>query len=111
MHRAGVSILAGTDAPLRNSPPGFGLHEELVMLTRAGLSNIEALRAATSGPARYFGMDSLGTVEAGKLADLVLLDSNPLEDIRNTRRIVAVMANGRVIEGAERLRMLVPKEP
>ena len=111
MHRAGVRILAGTDAPLRNSPPGFGLHEELVMLTRAGLSNIDALRAATSEPARYFGMDSLGTVEAGKVADLVLLDANPLDDIRNTRRIVAVVANGRLIERAELMRMMVPKEP
>ncbi|HET9425795.1 MAG TPA: amidohydrolase family protein [Gemmatimonadaceae bacterium] len=111
LHRAGVGILAGTDAPLRNSPPGFGLHEELLMLTRAGLSNIDALRAATSGPARYFGMDSLGTVEAGKVADLVLLDANPLDDIRNTRRIAAVMANGRLIEGRERSRLLVPKDP
>ena len=107
MHRAGVSILAGTDAPLRNSPPGFGLHQELEHLVRAGLTPFEALRAATMNPARLFGMtDSLGTIEAGKLADLVLLDANPLKDIRNTRRISAVIANGKFIDARERLRIL-----
>ncbi len=106
MHRAGVRVLAGTDAPLRNSPPGFGLHEELLMLTRGGMSAFDALRAATSEPAHYFGMDSLGTVESGKLADLVLLDANPLNDIRNTRRILAVFANGRLFAAADRARLL-----
>jgi imidazolonepropionase-like amidohydrolase len=99
LHRAGVHIMAGTDAPLRNSPPGFGLHEELALLVRAGLSPHAALSAATLEPARFLGMqDSLGTVEAGKLADLVLLDANPLDDIRNTRRIAIVVANGRLHE-------------
>jgi hypothetical protein len=99
MHRAGVSILPGTDAPLRNSPPGFGLHEELAILRRAGLSNFEVLRAATYEPARYLGaLDSLGTVSAGKIADVVLLGANPLDDIRNTRRVEMVIANGRLID-------------
>jgi imidazolonepropionase-like amidohydrolase len=99
MHRAGVNIMAGTDAPLRNSPPGFGLHEELGLLVRAGLSPHAALRAATLESARFLGMqDSLGTVATGKLADLVLLDANPLDDIRNTRRIAIVIANGRLYE-------------
>lgn len=103
MHRAGVRILAGTDAPLRNSPPGFGLHQELELLARAGLSPFEVLRSATYEPARYFGMlDSAGTVAPGKLADLVLLDANPLADIRNTRRVSAVIANGRLMDGAAR---------
>jgi imidazolonepropionase-like amidohydrolase len=107
MQRAGVHILTGTDAPLRNSPPGFGLHEELTLLVRGGMSPFEALRSATLEPARYFGMvDSLGTVASGKLADLVLLDANPLQDIRNTRRISAVVANGRLYIGAERERLL-----
>jgi imidazolonepropionase-like amidohydrolase len=97
LFRAGVGVLAGTDAPLRNSPPGFGLHEELLHLTRAGLTPFEALRAATLEPARFFGMlDSLGTVEAGKVADLVLLTANPLVDIRNSSRTEVVVANGRV---------------
>jgi imidazolonepropionase-like amidohydrolase len=107
MQRAGVHILTGTDAPLRNSPPGFGLHEELTLLARGGMSPFDVLKAATIEPARYFGMlDSTGTIAAGKLADLVLLDANPLADIRNTRRISAVIANGRLFTGAERERLL-----
>jgi imidazolonepropionase-like amidohydrolase len=107
MHRAGVHTLTGTDAPLRNSPPGFGLHEELTLLARGGLSPIDILRAATLEPARYLGaLDSLGTIENGKVADLVLLDANPLADIRNTRRIAAVIANGRLIDAGARDRLL-----
>jgi len=99
LHRAGVHLMTGTDAPLRNSPPGFGLHEELLNFVRAGLSPFDALRAATIEPARFLGMaDSLGTVEPGKVADLVLLDANPLDDIRNTRRIVVVVVNGRLFD-------------
>jgi imidazolonepropionase-like amidohydrolase len=111
MHRAGVRILTGTDAPLRNSPPGFGLHEELLMLVRGGMSTFDVLRAATLEPARYFAMDSAGTIEPGKLADLVLLDANPLADIRNTRRISAVVANGRVFDTADRNRLLTRATP
>jgi imidazolonepropionase-like amidohydrolase len=108
MHRAGVRILPGTDAPLRNSPPGFGLHEELAMLVRAGLTPFAALQAATLEPARYFGMtDSAGAIAAGQLADLVLLDANPLVDIGNTRRISGVFWNGRFIDDRERRRLLV----
>lgn len=107
MRRAGVGILAGTDYPLRNSPPGFGLHGELEYLRRAGLSPMEVLRAATIEPARYFGMlDSLGTVAVGKVADLVLLDANPLADIRNTREVSAVVANGRLFDSAAREALL-----
>jgi len=99
LHRAGVPIMAGTDAPLRNSPPGFGLHDELAWFVEAGLSPWEAIRSATLEPARFLGaQDSLGTVEPGRLADLVLLEANPLEDIRNTRRVVAVLANGRLFQ-------------
>ena len=96
MHRAGVHIMPGTDAPLRNSPPGFGLHEELMYFARAGFSPIDALRAATLEPARFLGLaDSLGTVEPGKIADLVLLDADPLRDVANLRRTIGVMMNGR----------------
>lgn len=99
MHRAGVSLLPGTDAPLRNSPPGFGLHGELSYLVLAGLSPFAALRAATIEPARFLQMDdSLGTVQVGKLADLVLLEGDPLRDIHNARRTVVVVANGRVYD-------------
>ena len=97
LHRAGVIVMTGTDAPLRNSPPGFGLHEELLLLTRAGLSPYEALRAATLEPARFLGLaDSLGTIETGKIADLVLLTANPLSDIRNSSRNAYVLSNGQV---------------
>ena len=107
MQRAGVRILAGTDAPLRNSPPGFGLHEELVLLVRGGMSPFEALKSATYEPARYFDrLDSMGTVEAGRVADLVLLDADPLQDVRNTRRINVVVANGRLIDAAQRRTLL-----
>ena len=103
MFRAGVRILPGTDAPLRNSPPGFGLHEELAIFARAGLSPFEILRIATLEPARYLEMlDSAGTVAPGKLADLVLLDANPLRDIRNARRVAMVVANGRLIPVSRR---------
>ena len=107
MRRAGVHILAGTDAPLRNSPPGFGLHEELALLVKGGMSPFDALSAATIEPARYLGMlDSAGTIAAGKLADLVLLGGDPLRDIRQTRRVVAVVANGRLIDANERARLI-----
>ncbi|HTI61886.1 MAG TPA: amidohydrolase family protein [Gemmatimonadaceae bacterium] len=107
MRRAGVHVLAGTDAPLRNSPPGFGLHEELTLLVRGGMRPIDALRAATSEPARYLRMlDTVGTIDVGKVADLVLLSADPLADIRNTRRIAAVVTNGRLIDDAERRRLL-----
>ena len=107
MHRAGVRVLTGTDAPLRNSPPGFGLHEEFVLLARGGLTPFEIIRAATLEPARFFGMlDSSGTIAPGKLADLVLLDANPLSDIRNTRRIAAVVVNGVLYDAKDRDRLL-----
>lgn len=107
MRKAGVGILTGTDAPLRNSPPGFGLHEEFALLARGGMTPFEILRAATLEPARFLGAtDSLGTIAPGKLADLVLLEADPLRDIHNTRRIAAVMANGRLFAGADRARLL-----
>lgn len=96
MHRAGVLILAGTDTGNPFCFPGFSLHDELALLVKAGLTPTESLRAATLNPAKFFGMDqTLGTIEQGKLADLVLLEANPLEDIRNTQRIDAVIMNGR----------------
>jgi hypothetical protein len=101
MHRAGVRLLAGTDAPLPYLIPGLSLHDELVLLVRAGLTPMEALRTATYNPAAYLGaLDSLGTIRPGRLADLVLLEADPLSDIRNTRRIHTVIANGRVVDRA-----------
>ncbi len=98
MQHAGMPILAGTDvAPdFPNILPGFSLHAELAILVAEGLTPLEALRAATVNPAKAFhATDSLGTIAPGKLADLVLLEANPLEDITNTEKIFAVVANGR----------------
>jgi len=96
MKQAGVLFLAGTDTGNPFCFPGFSLHDELALLVIAGLTPTEALRAATINPAKFLGADQeLGTIAPGKLADLVLLDANPLEDIRNTQRIAAVISNGR----------------
>ena len=95
MHRARVPIAAGTDTPISFAAPGYSLHSELEMLVRAGLSPLEALRSATVRPAEFFGLASeMGTVEEGRLADLVLLSQNPLDDIRNTRSVEAVISKG-----------------
>ena len=96
-HKAGVPVMAGSDAGEFGIIWGFSLHTELQYLVEAGLTEAEALRAATLNPARYRGLeDRLGTVEAGKLADLVLLTANPLVDISNTQAIDTVIADGRV---------------
>jgi imidazolonepropionase-like amidohydrolase len=99
MQKAGVPILAGTDTGNPFCFPGFSLHDELALLVIAGLTPAEALRSATLNPAKFFGLDqTLGTIEQGKIADLVLLDANPLVDIRNTQRINAVVSNGRLFD-------------
>src|SRR5260370_420308 len=99
MHKTGVEFIAGTDAPNPFCFPGFSLHDELDLLVQSGLTPMEALRTATINPARFFGMENtLGTIEVGKLADLVLLDANPLKDIRNTQEINAVVINGRLLD-------------
>ena len=106
-----VSLLAGTDAGALYTYPGSSLHDELAQLVRAGLTPAAALRAATLGPAEFLGAtDSLGTVAAGKVADLVLLDADPLADIGNTRRIRAVVLRGRLF-GREALDALGPGLP
>ena len=98
MHRARVRILAGSDTPNPYVFPGFSLHDELGLLVRSGLNPLEALQAATRNAAEFLGtLDEVGTVERGKRADLVILDGNPLEDIANTKRIHAVIVNGRVV--------------
>ena len=101
MNRSGVLLLAGSDLSIAHRVPGFSLHDELSALVDAGLTPLQALQAATLNPARYLeATDSLGTVEAGKLADLVLLEANPLEDIQNTQKIAGVVLNGRYLDRA-----------
>ncbi len=101
LHAAGVPIMAGTDTPIGLLTPGFSLHEELRMLVAAGMPNAAVLVSATLRPAQFLGIeDQLGTIEPGKLADLVLLDANPLADIAHTRRIHAVIRGGRLFDRA-----------
>jgi predicted amidohydrolase len=112
MRALGIPLLAGSDAPGIGLVPGFALHDELGrFVTMLGMTPHEALRSATLGPARFMGLaDSLGTVQAGKVADLVLLDADPLADIGNTLRIRAVVANGRLLDRAALDRMLAEVE-
>jgi imidazolonepropionase-like amidohydrolase len=102
MHHAGVPFMAGTDtAPGVYIMPGFSLHDELANFVEAGFTPMESLQAATSNPAKFLGMEAtLGSIEPGKSADLVLLSANPLDDIHNTQKITAVIVNGRFLDRA-----------
>jgi imidazolonepropionase-like amidohydrolase len=92
-------VLAGTDTGVEFSYPGFSLHDELALLVQAGLSPLDALRAATIEPARFFGIeDTVGSVGPGRRADLVLLNQNPLADIAATRSIETVVLRGRLLD-------------
>jgi len=98
MHRARVGIIAGTDVMNPYCFPGFSLHDELALLVEAGLSPMEALQASTKEAARFMGqLDRRGTIEPGKIADLVLLDHDPLADIHNSRSIRAVVLAGKLM--------------
>jgi imidazolonepropionase-like amidohydrolase len=111
MAKAGVPMLAGTDVLNPYCFPGFSLHDELAMLVSVGVRPLDALRMATLRPAQFLGMtDRLGTIAPGKLADLVLLDANPLQDIRSTTRIATVVANGRVFTRPDLDAILVSAE-
>jgi imidazolonepropionase-like amidohydrolase len=111
LNEAGVLLLAATDVGIPALIPGISLHEELELLVEAGLTPLEVLRTATLNPARVLGQaDSLGSIEVGKLADLVLLDANPLADIRNTQRIRAVVADGQLYRRADLDRLLAEVE-
>jgi len=112
-YRAGGQIHASTDATWLFGTdttwviPGFSLHNELMLLTELGMTAAETIAAATSGPARFLGLRDVGTIAAGKAADLVLLTANPLENIRNTRMISAVVSNGQLFDRAALDEMLV----
>jgi imidazolonepropionase-like amidohydrolase len=98
MHEEGIQLMAGTDGACEGGIPGYSLHKELQLFVDAGLTALDALQTATINPVRFLEMtDSLGTVEVGKNADLVLLDRNPLEDISATGSVFAVILNGQLI--------------
>ena len=110
LHGAKVPLLVGTDAPEPFVPPGFSMHQELELLVESGLAPADVLRCATLENAKALGQsDRIGSIEPGKLADLVLLEANPLESIANTRAIARVFRGGLVLDPAELL-TLVPKD-
>jgi imidazolonepropionase-like amidohydrolase len=92
LHKAGVPIVAGTDQAV----PGYSLHREIELYAKAGFTPLEAIQAATLVPARVMRVDKeVGTISAGKRADLIVVDADPLQDVTNLRRIALVVANGR----------------
>jgi hypothetical protein len=98
LHRAGVPVVAGTDVGV----PGHTLHRELELYVKAGLTPLEAVQAATIVPARVMKLDNeVGTIEAGKRADLIVLDADPLENISNIRKVRLVMTQGRLFDSAK----------
>jgi imidazolonepropionase-like amidohydrolase len=94
LHDAGITILAGTDAPNPGTGYGASMHAELLLLTESGLTPEEALHAATAAPAREFGLIDRGRIEPGRRADLLLVKGDPSEDIRATRDIIKVWKAG-----------------
>ena len=111
LHKGGVEFLAGTDtAPGIYVMPGFSPHDELANFVEAGFSPMDALATATSNPAKFFGRDDMGAVAPGNVADVVVLDANPLTDIRNTTKISAVVADGRYYTRADLDAMLAGVE-
>lgn len=99
LHAAGVSLLAGTDCTNPYCFPGFSLHDELELLTQCGLPPLEALKAATTNAARSLGLEKeVGAIAVGQRADLLLLDADPLTDIRNTKKIHAVIVKGKLLD-------------
>jgi imidazolonepropionase-like amidohydrolase len=97
LHKAGVTIVAGTDQVV----PGHSLHRELELYVEAGFTPLEAIQAATIVPARVMKLDrDLGTIEPGKVADMIIVEGNPLESVRNTRNVRKVISGGRVFDAA-----------
>ena len=112
MHKAGVRLMPGTDVAVLLIYPGYSLHDELQLLVKyVGLTPMEAIISATRYPAEFFGMQkTLGTIEKGKIADLVLLDANPLDDISNTKRIRTVIVGGKLMNRSALDRLLALAE-
>jgi hypothetical protein len=98
LHKKNVPFMAGTDTPIGYLIPGRSLHVELEVLVESGFSNLEAIKSATVNPATFLGLeDKVGQIKSGHKADLVILNSNPLDLIRNTQDISAVIKNGQLL--------------
>lgn len=111
MERAGVRIIGGTDTPNPYVFPGFAAHDELALLVEAGLSPMRALQTMTRDAARFLGLErTMGTVSKGKVADLLVLDANPLADIKNTQKIHAIFTRGKLITSEDRAKILAAVE-
>jgi imidazolonepropionase-like amidohydrolase len=111
MKRGGVQFVVGTDAGGAWRIPGRSLHEGLAEMTRVGFTPMEVIQAATISSARLIGREkAMGTVQAGKVADLVVLDANPLLRIENTRTVNTVVTNGRLLDRTTLDRMLAQLE-
>ena len=95
----GVTILSGSDIPNFGLVPGASLHQELEILVQAGIPPLEVVKIASSNAATALGIeDDVGIIEPGKQADMIVLSENPLDDIRNTKKIEAVISDGRFVD-------------
>ncbi len=111
MQAVGVRIMAGADIAAPNVFPGSSLHDDLSFLVKADLTPMQALQAATRNPAEFLGkLQTQGTIEQGKFADLLLLDADPLADIGNTKRIRALILRGKLLNRAALDGLLVSAE-
>ena len=109
LHAAGAPIAAGTDTPIGWSIPGYSLHTELEQYVEVGMTPLEALHSATVKPAEFFGLENeMGQIKAGFLADAVLLSANPMDNIRNTRSIEAVIHQGKLLSRAHLNQLVAP---
>ncbi len=100
LHEGGVRVLLGTDSPQIFSVPGFSIHREMQFYVDAGMSPFEVIASGSQVVGDYFG-ENFGTIAVGEGADLILVDGNPLEDIKNVSRISGVMARGKYLSREE----------
>jgi imidazolonepropionase-like amidohydrolase len=106
MHKAGVSILAGTDSLDTHNVTGIALATELALLVRSGFTPMEALQSATIRPAEFLGRNDTGSIAVGNVADIVLLSADPTADIANIKRIQVVFVRGRYFNRSDLDKML-----